>query len=249
MPYEVTATRKRPQTFAELVGQEFVAATLTSAIRQGAHRPRLPVRRAAGRRQDLGRAHPRQGPQLREGPHRHALRHLPGLPRHRARRRAGRHRDRRRLQHQRQRRARDPRRGALRPAAGPVQGLHHRRGAHALQQRVQRAAEDHRGAAPVRGVHLRHHRAPQGPRDHPLALPAVQLPAHLDREIRDKLREAAARAGRAGRGQGAHLDREGVDRVDARRLYAARPGRLVLGRDRHPRGRSARSSACSASTS
>ncbi len=35
MPYEVTATRKRPQTFAELVGQEFVAATLTSAIRQG----------------------------------------------------------------------------------------------------------------------------------------------------------------------------------------------------------------------
>jgi DNA polymerase-3 subunit gamma/tau len=36
MSYEVTATRKRPQTFAELVGQEFVAATLTSAIRQGA---------------------------------------------------------------------------------------------------------------------------------------------------------------------------------------------------------------------
>ena len=36
MPYEVTATRKRPQTFAELVGQEFVAATLSSAVRQGA---------------------------------------------------------------------------------------------------------------------------------------------------------------------------------------------------------------------
>lgn len=35
MAYEVTATRKRPQTFAELVGQEFVAATLTNAIRQG----------------------------------------------------------------------------------------------------------------------------------------------------------------------------------------------------------------------
>ena len=35
MPYEVTATRKRPQTFAELVGQEFVTATLTSSIRQG----------------------------------------------------------------------------------------------------------------------------------------------------------------------------------------------------------------------
>jgi DNA polymerase-3 subunit gamma/tau len=35
MPYEVTATRKRPQTFSELVGQEFVAATLTSSLRQG----------------------------------------------------------------------------------------------------------------------------------------------------------------------------------------------------------------------
>jgi DNA polymerase-3 subunit gamma/tau len=35
MPYEVTATRKRPQTFSALVGQEFVAATLTSSIEQG----------------------------------------------------------------------------------------------------------------------------------------------------------------------------------------------------------------------
>jgi len=35
MTYEVTATRKRPQTFAELVGQEFVSATLTSSLRQG----------------------------------------------------------------------------------------------------------------------------------------------------------------------------------------------------------------------
>ncbi len=35
MSYEVTATRKRPQSFATLVGQEFVTATLTSAIRQG----------------------------------------------------------------------------------------------------------------------------------------------------------------------------------------------------------------------
>ncbi len=35
MGYEVTATRKRPQSFAELVGQEFVSATLTSSLRQG----------------------------------------------------------------------------------------------------------------------------------------------------------------------------------------------------------------------
>jgi DNA polymerase-3 subunit gamma/tau len=35
MPYQVTATRKRPQTFDELVGQEFVAATLRSSLVQG----------------------------------------------------------------------------------------------------------------------------------------------------------------------------------------------------------------------
>ena len=35
MAYEVTATRKRPQSFAELVGQEFVSTTLASSLRQG----------------------------------------------------------------------------------------------------------------------------------------------------------------------------------------------------------------------
>jgi DNA polymerase III subunit gamma/tau len=35
MSYEVTHIRKRPRSFADLVGQEFVAATLTSSIRQG----------------------------------------------------------------------------------------------------------------------------------------------------------------------------------------------------------------------
>ncbi|MCX7776255.1 MAG: DNA polymerase III subunit gamma/tau [Spirochaetaceae bacterium] len=35
MPFEVTATRKRPQNFEQLAGQEFVAATLTSSLRQG----------------------------------------------------------------------------------------------------------------------------------------------------------------------------------------------------------------------
>jgi DNA polymerase-3 subunit gamma/tau len=35
MAYENTATRKRPQRFSELIGQEFVAATLTSSIAQG----------------------------------------------------------------------------------------------------------------------------------------------------------------------------------------------------------------------
>jgi DNA polymerase-3 subunit gamma/tau len=35
MPYEVTATRRRPKTFDELAGQEFVAATLKSSMESG----------------------------------------------------------------------------------------------------------------------------------------------------------------------------------------------------------------------
>ena len=34
MAYEVTASRKRPQSFDELIGQDFIVATLTSAVRQ-----------------------------------------------------------------------------------------------------------------------------------------------------------------------------------------------------------------------
>ena len=35
MAYEVTATRKRPQTFDEMVGQEFIVSTLKNSIQQG----------------------------------------------------------------------------------------------------------------------------------------------------------------------------------------------------------------------
>jgi DNA polymerase-3 subunit gamma/tau len=35
MPYEVTATRKRPQTFDEMVGQDFIVSTLKNSIAQG----------------------------------------------------------------------------------------------------------------------------------------------------------------------------------------------------------------------
>ncbi|MDA8427078.1 MAG: DNA polymerase III subunit gamma/tau [Treponema sp.] len=35
MPYEITATRKRPQTFEELAGQEFVSATLEASLESG----------------------------------------------------------------------------------------------------------------------------------------------------------------------------------------------------------------------
>ena len=196
MPYEVTATRKRPQTFAELVGQEFVAATLTSSIQQGRIAHAYLFAGPRGRGQDLRRPHPRQGAELRKGPDgTRRAGPAPSCAGDRARRLPRRDRDRRRLQHQRERRARDPRRGALRPQRRQVQGLHHRRGAHALQQRLQRAAEDDRGASPVHRVHLRHHRGAQGAGHHPLPLPAVQLPPHLHRGDQGKLRRPRGELG------------------------------------------------------
>ena len=76
--------------------------------------------------------------------------------------------------------ARPARGRALPAAAGALQDLHHRRSAHAVDERVQRAAEDPRGAAAAREVRLRHHRAAQDPGDDPVALPALRLPPHPD---------------------------------------------------------------------
>ena len=45
----------RPQTFAELVGQDHVSRTLRNAVRSGTGGPRLPLRRAARHRQDQHR--------------------------------------------------------------------------------------------------------------------------------------------------------------------------------------------------
>ena len=58
----------RPQTFADVVGQEAVVRTLSNAIESGEDPPGLPLRRAARHRQDVARAHPREGGQLRDGP-------------------------------------------------------------------------------------------------------------------------------------------------------------------------------------
>ena len=63
------------------------------------------------------------------------------------------------------------------PGRQPLQGLHHRRGAHGLAAGLQRPAQDRRGAAGVRQVHLRDHRAGEGARHHPVAHPPLPVPA------------------------------------------------------------------------
>ena len=64
------------------------------------------------------------------------------------------------------------------PGARPLQDLHRRRGAHALDGGVERLPEDAGGAAAAREVHLRDDRGAQGPGHDPVAVPALRLQAH-----------------------------------------------------------------------
>ena len=70
--------------------------------------------------------------------------------------------------------------GALPAGAGAAQGLHHRRGPHAVGAFVECAAQDAGGAAAARGVRVRHDRGAQDPGDDPVALPALRLQADPD---------------------------------------------------------------------
>ena len=179
MSYLVLARKWRPQTFRDLVGQEHVSRTLANAF-ASRRVPRVPVHGRARLRQDHERAHPRQGAQLRDAAGDGTAKPCGTCARvheHRARQRGRRPGDRRRQQ---QRHRRDPRpaRGRALPARVATQeDLHHRRSPHALDRGVQRVAEDARGAAAARDVHLRDDRGAQGAGHDPVALPALRLQA------------------------------------------------------------------------
>ena len=83
-------------------------------------------------------------------------------------------RDRRREQHRHRQRSRADRQRAVRADARPLQGLSHRRSAHALEERVQRAPEDARGAAAARQVPARDDRSAEAAGHRALALHQVQ---------------------------------------------------------------------------
>ena len=70
------------------------------------------------------------------------------------------------------------------PGARQVQDLYHRRGPHAHDGGVQRAAQDARGAAGARDLCAVHHRPAKDSGDHPLALPALRFPPHRQRGYR-----------------------------------------------------------------
>ena len=143
-------------------------------------------------------------------------------------------RDGRRLQHRHRRRARDHRGRALPAGQRALQGLHHRRSAHALEGRLQRSPEDAGGAAAACEIRLRHHRDPQGAGHRPVALPALRPAPHRhgrpDRAP-DRHRGQGERFGRSG---SRCADRPRRGRLGARRAVPARSGDRAL-RRRHRR--------------
>ena len=167
--------RHRPRTFADVVGQEHVVRTLRMRS-SGEGPPRLPVRRLARDRQDEHGQDPRRLPELRRRPDRRrpcgALRLVRGdRQRHLARR----DRDGRRLQQLGRRHPRPAREGRLRAGLRPAQGLHPRRGPHALPAGLERVPEDARGAAAAHDLRAGHDRGPEGAADRRRPLPPLRL--------------------------------------------------------------------------
>ncbi len=153
-------------------GRSTSCARSTQRARFRPHASRLPVHRHARRRQDDDRAHLRQVAELRARAVVEPVRRMRRLPRHRRRPLRRPARNRRRQQHRRRRRARADRERAVHAGARPLQGVPDRRSAHAVEERVQRAAEDARGAAAARQVPARDDRSAETAGDGAVALPA-----------------------------------------------------------------------------
>ena len=204
-------------------------------VRDGPHPAGLDPHRRARRRQDHDGAHPGARPELpARGRQRRADGRSPrgrrALPRHHGIapcRRAG---DGRGVPHRHRGREADHRRRALRAGLGPLQGLHHRRGPHALGEGVQRLPEDAGGAAAARQVRVRHHRDPQGAGDDPVALPALRPASHRRLAAGAAPRPDLREGGRLHRAGGAGHDRARGRGVGARFAVPARPGDRARGR-------------------
>ena len=175
--------------------------------------------------EDVVGAHPRSLAELRAGADAHTVRSV-RLVRGAGPQRSGQRRRRRTRRRQPRRRGRHPRAArprVLRPGAIALPNLHRRRSAHGHHGRLQRTAEDRRGAAGTPDLRVRDDRAGEGVAHHPLAHPSLSVPAA----------GAPDHAGAAGthlRPRGRHGRRRGVStghsrrrRLAARHLVGARP--------------------------
>ena len=200
-----------------------------------AHRPCLPVYRNPWYRQDHLCQDLCQGGQL-PGPYQpRSLLRMRDLQGHRQRRHHGHHRDGRGVQQRRGRYPRPAGRSGVSALGLPVQGIHHRRGAHALHAGVQCPAQDDGRTAGACDLHSGHHRGAESPGDHPQPMPAVRLcPDHGPGHRGTADLSWPAGKNRAGTGCGP------ADRPSGRRCHARctlHSG--YLRRCGQPRGRSA----------
>ncbi len=141
------ARKWRPRNFAELVGQDHVVRAISNALTQNRLHHAYSAHRHPRRGQDHAGAHHRQGAELRNRGYRDSLRQVRRLHRDRCRPPRGPDRARRRLQHPGGQHARIAGERALRADFRTLQGVHHRRSAHAVAQRVQCDAQDPRRTA------------------------------------------------------------------------------------------------------
>ncbi len=188
MSYQVLARKWRPTHVrrARRAGARRHGADERARPRTAA--PRVPAHGHARRRQDDAGADSREKPELRNRRHRDALRRVQRVPGHRRRalrRLAG---ARCRIEYRRRQHARNPRQRALFADGRALQGVPDRRGAHAVEGRVQLDAEDARGAARAREVRARDDRSAEDPGNRAVALSPIQPDATAARRDRGATR-------------------------------------------------------------
>ena len=181
MSYTALARKWRPKKFAELVGQEHVRRALVNALASGrVHHAFLFTGTRGVGKTTIARILAKCL-NCERGVTAEPCGVCAQLPRDRRRALPRSDRGRCGLAHQGGRYARAARQRAVRPGARALQGVPHRRGAHALDAFLQRAAEDARGAAAAREVPARDHRPAEAAGDGAVALPAVQPEAPAGR--------------------------------------------------------------------
>ena len=233
MTYQVTARKWRPQTFAEVVGQEHITATLTNALATGriAHCYLFCGPRGVGK--DHHRPDSRKGAQLRQPPRRtDPCQECPSC----VSITDGTSMDVLEIDGASNNSVDDVRelREVVRyvPTAGSHKSLHHRRSAHALHGGLQRSPEN-TGRAPGEGrVRLRDHRGPGRTGHDPFPLPTFQFPPH-SRRTHCRAPADDRRYRRHLRGTGGPLPAGPARRRCAQgRREPDGPGRLVRGGNR-----------------